>query len=240
MAVEHHPAATDSAGSKPRGPSGRKTLLLLIAVCVAPVVASYLAYYFMPPEGRVNYGELIDPQQTVVELWTTPLADTLPAGETERLELDTPLAPEVGAPASPAADAAPTPGVSLEGWRGRWLLVLIAPGACDAVCQNNLYNMRQVRLTTGRDRDRVQRLWLVTDSVMPDADLLAEHAGLVAARVDPAAAAAMFSAAPGLQLSDHIFVVDPLGNSMMRFPAEPNPSRMKKDIQRLLKASRIG
>ena len=39
---------------------------------------------------------------------------------------------------------------------------------------------------------------------------------------------------------DHIYVVDPLGNLMMRFPRDPDPSLMIKDLQRLLKASRIG
>ena len=39
---------------------------------------------------------------------------------------------------------------------------------------------------------------------------------------------------------DHIYLVDPLGNLMLRFPRDPDPSRMIKDLQRLLRYSRIG
>ena len=74
----------------------------------------------------------------------------------------------------------------------------------------------------------------------PNPQVLADHAGIVAARVDPAALGKLFRPADGQALSDHIYLVDPLGNLMMRFPADPNPSRMKKDLIRLLKASRIG
>ena len=100
--------------------------------------------------------------------------------------------------------------------------------------------MRQVRLTTGKHRDRVQRLWLVTDDASPAADLLKQHAGMVTARVAPETAGSLFEPAAGQQAVDHIFLIDPLGNLMMRFPAQTDPSKMKKDINKLLKASRIG
>jgi hypothetical protein len=38
----------------------------------------------------------------------------------------------------------------------------------------------------------------------------------------------------------HIYLVDPLGNVMMRFPAGAEPRRMLKDLDRLLKASQVG
>ena len=47
---------------------GRATLYLLIAVCVAPVIASYLAYYFWRPEARSNYGDLVEPQRPIPAL----------------------------------------------------------------------------------------------------------------------------------------------------------------------------
>ena len=39
--------------------SGRGKMLLIAALCIAPVVASYLAYYVWQPQGRVNYGDLL-------------------------------------------------------------------------------------------------------------------------------------------------------------------------------------
>jgi hypothetical protein len=35
-------------------------------------------------------------------------------------------------------------------------------------------------------------------------------------------------------------VIDPIGNLMMRFPADPDLNRVKKDLVHLLKVSRIG
>jgi hypothetical protein len=43
--------------------------------------------------------------------------------------------------------------------------------------------------------------------------------------------------APGYRLSDHLYVVDPMGNWMMRFPANAEPPRMRRDLERLLRAS---
>lgn len=229
------------AGKAPRarGLSGRKALILLLVICIAPVIASYTAYYFMPPDGRVNYGTLVE-QRDVRPVWTVPLASTLPDGEQERLALDTPMAPRPAAPDDAAAGADATPGVRLGDWRGRWLMIVVAPGNCADLCPEYLYDTRQVRLTTGKDRDRVQRLWLVTDGTDPDPAVLAEHRGLVAARVDPALLSTFFKPADGQSISDHIYLVDPIGNLMMRYPVRPDPNRMKKDLTRLLKASRIG
>ena len=39
---------------------GRRTLLLIVAIGLAPIVASYAAYYWFTPSARVNYGELLE------------------------------------------------------------------------------------------------------------------------------------------------------------------------------------
>ena len=126
--------------------------------------------------------------------------------------------------------------------------------------------MRQVRLTTGRDRDRVERLWLVSDDRTPNADALADYEGTwvlgvsaealqatwqqPATPATPSGQAAAGTPSPSLPtvsstmdpLSQEtsFWLVDPLGNLMMRFPQDPDPAKMKKDLIRLLKASRIG
>jgi hypothetical protein len=129
---------------------------------------------------------------------------------------------------------------SLAQLRGKWLLITAAPSECPDGCRDRLFQMRQVRLMTGRERDRVSRLWLLTDRGSPSAALLAEHEGLELMRVDPAALATIFETAPGSDPSRHVFIVDPLGNLMMRFPASADPAKMKKDLSKLLRASRIG
>ena len=146
-------------------------------------------------------------------------------------------------PQRPVGD---TPVVNIDGTpdtlaslRGKWVLVVAAPPACDAACSTALYNIRQVRLTTGRERERVERLWLLTEPGEPDPALLAQHEGLIVRRI-AAESLGRFEPAAGGRTIDHTFIIDPLGNLMMRFPAQPDPSRMKKDLIKLLRASRIG
>lgn len=122
--------------------------------------------------------------------------------------------------------------------RGKWVLVQFDSGACDADCERKHYFMRQVRKAQGKDQYRVERLWLVTDSAAPSNDLLEAISGT---RVERAASRSLVKQFPAQDaLADHIYVVDPLGNLMMRYPRDPDPKQMIKDLQRLLKASRIG
>jgi hypothetical protein len=118
--------------------------------------------------------------------------------------------------------------------RGRWVLVTFDASACDPRCERKLYLVRQVRLAQGKDAERVERLWLVTDHARPRGELLAAIEG---GHIAPAAAEAR--AFPG-QPAAYIYLVDPLGNLMMRFPADADGSRMIKDLARLLKYSSFG
>jgi hypothetical protein len=121
--------------------------------------------------------------------------------------------------------------------KGKWVLVQFDRAACDAHCELKHYTMRQVRRALGRDMQRVERLWILTDAGAPRAALLAAIEGT---HIAPAGAA-LAAAFPAERLAaDHIYLVDPLGNLMMRFPRDPDPSRMIKDLQRLLKVSRFG
>ena len=116
------------------------------------------------------------------------------------------------------------------------MLVSFDTAACDAYCERKLYFMRQVRRAQGKNQARVERLWVVSDAAPPRAALLEAIEGTHLAR--DAGLAAHFSAAGAA--SDHLYLVDPLGNLMMRVPREPDPSRILKDLQRLLRVSQIG
>ncbi len=122
--------------------------------------------------------------------------------------------------------------------KGRWALVTIDAAACDVNCERKLVYTRQLRLTQGKNMDRIERVWLVTDAAAPSAKAAAEQPGLVTAYATPELVAA-FPAAPGAAV-DYIYLMDPLGNLMMRFPRDPDPKRMIRDLTRLLKASQIG
>ena len=121
----------------------------------------------------------------------------------------------------------PKPVSGFESLRGKWVLVTFDAAACDAYCERKLYFMRQVRRAQGKDMDRVERLWVLTDGAKPRAELLAAIEGTRMQNLKP------FDA----RSADHIYLVDPMGNLMLRFPRDPDPSKMIKDLQRLLKYS---
>jgi hypothetical protein len=199
-------------------------MILLFLFFALPVIASYLTYYVIKPQGRTNYGDLIQPQLDVRGL---VLRKSQPGDATTRT-----------APGLSVGDA-PTLG-KVPALQQKWQMVSIGPAACDEACSKRLYYVRQVRKTTGKDMDRIERVWLVTDEAKLDGKLIAEHEGLNVLRVDETAVRGLFSAPSGSGLSDHVYLIDPLGNLMMRFPKDADPSKMKKDLLKLLKASRIG
>src|SRR5262245_40206413 len=122
--------------------------------------------------------------------------------------------------------------------RGKWLLLQIDSAGCGAPCRSRLVTMRQARLALGKDAERVERVWLLADPADPDAGLLREHPGLVVARASRGVLAEDFPASSNP--ASTIFVVDPRGNLMLRFPGDPDGRKMLKDLSRLLRVSRIG
>lgn len=182
-------------------------MLGVLLVCAAPVLASYFTYYVVRPEGRRNFGELIEPQ------------------------------PAVPALAATALDGHQS---HLDALKGQWLLVSVGPGHCAAPCPNNLYWQRQMRESLGREKDRLDWVWLVTDDApLPDTLLPGLQQSTVL-RVDAVALAQWLAPAPGHALEDHLYVVDPMGRWMMRFPAEMDAAaaaKAKRDLDRLLRAS---
>ena len=125
--------------------------------------------------------------------------------------------------------------------RGRWIFVTIDSGACEDICRKKLWKMRQVRLTQGKYLERIERVFLVSDAQNVAATVVKEYDGTWVANGHGSEGNAILKVFPFRDvLSDHIYLVDPLGNVVLRFPKDADPSRMKKDLERLLKVSRIG
>jgi len=122
--------------------------------------------------------------------------------------------------------------------RGRWAFVTIDSGACDDYCNNKLWKIRQVRLTQGKYPERIERVWLLSDTQAVAPTLVKEYEGTWLAGAQGHAILQHFPHREAQR--DHIFLVDPLGNVVLRYPKDADPSRMKKDISRLLRVSRIG
>ncbi len=183
---------------------GRLKALAILLVCAAPTLAAYLAYYVWPPQGRVNYGELIEPRQ-------------------------------VPATALAGVDGKP---FSLADLKGKWVLLQVDDGACREACEAKLFNMRQSRLAQGREMERMERVWLLSDEAPPGEQVARLTEGMRIARASGSPVLQAFPAEASVK--DHIYLIDPLGNLMLRYPKDADPRKMIKDLARLLKVSRIG
>lgn len=198
---------------------GRIKMLLILAVCASPVIFGTLAYWFYRSDATTNYGSFIEPQRQAI---------------------------------------------GLENFRGKWVIFTVDSPNCDEVCAKRLYVMRQVRLTLGKDKDRVERVLLLTTPdkaqfVVAGVESLEKvHQGLHQIYLDsdqrrqlmgeplPTSNQGVLpskstTAEQSVDSSEKgIYLVDPLGHVMMRFPEDPDPGRMKKDLAKLLKWSRVG
>jgi cytochrome oxidase Cu insertion factor (SCO1/SenC/PrrC family) len=122
---------------------------------------------------------------------------------------------------------------------GHWTLVYVGRGDCDAACHDTLYFMRQTRLSLNNEMTRVQRVFLATGACCDRAFLAAEHPGLRVLDAGTAAAAALLAQFPE-DRDRALYVVDPLGNLMMRYDARLPPKGLLEDLKRLLQLSHIG
>jgi len=121
-----------------------------------------------------------------------------------------------------------------------WALVYVGDGACPEACQRALYVARQTRLALNQDMSRVKRVFLVTENCCDRAWLEREHAGMVVLDAAHEDAQSLLDAFPRDAREHTLFVVDPLGNLMMRYDARQDPRGLLDDLKRLLKLSHIG
>lgn len=207
LTVHSLPSPGVATDATQRTAAGRWRMFLVLLVCAAPVVASYLTYYLIRPEARRVFGELIDPQRPLPDRRATNLT----GGE-----------------------------VRLSSLRGQWLLVSVSDGACDDACQRHLYLQRQLREGLGKEKDRLDRVWLVSDKAPVPERLHLALKDATVLRVDPDALTEWLTPAQGHGVAEHLYLVDPMGNWMMRFPASldlAGAAKAKRDLERLLRAS---
>jgi len=207
---------SDVENSKEQTNKGRWKLLAVLAVCAMPLVGSYITYYFIKPAGRTNFGDLIDPRSYPIPAMASTSLDGKPA--------------------------------TLENFKGKWIMLKVGPSTCLQDCQDQLFAMRQLRTMQGKEMERIERVWLITDNQPLDTILLRVNDGTRMLRA-PAEVVAKWLPLEGKgadQVSDHVYLIDPLGNLMMRFPKGAVSSdteqvkKVHKDISKLLKASAIG
>jgi hypothetical protein len=196
---------------------GRRQLLALAALFFVPLAVAFWLYYG-PSHWR-------------------------PSGATNKGDLIDPARP-LPAVSLPRADGTPT---GREFLRGKWTIVYVGDGACDARCRKALYLTRQSRIAINKDMDRVQRVFLATGHCCDTAFLASAHPDLLVARLDSAGpeGAELLATFPDYRgtppsTAGLIYLVDPLGNLMMSYsPAAPDKALLT-DLRKLLRLSHIG
>lgn len=191
----------------------RRPVLLLLALFAAPLAGAFWLYYGSTwrPALRTNHGELITPV-TLPEL-ALPPAGASPGGARAAASL----------------------------LHGKWTLLVVGQGesGCDAACRNTLVYARQTWLSLAQLTPRVQRVLLAGAGCCDLEYLLREHAGLIALDASGNEAAPLLRLIPPAQ-DGAIFIVDPLGNLMMRYDVRQDPKGLREDLKKLLELSHIG
>jgi len=159
-----------------------------------------------------------------------------PAGSTNHGELISPARPLAAIDLRDMDGAVASP----ELFKGKWTLVHVNDGACDETCRKTLWTIRQTRLLLAEDIDRVQRAFVVTGNCCDRGFLTTEHPGLLTVSPSGPAAAEWLAQFPQQPGTPYVYIVDPLGNLMMRFDARENPKGLLSDLEKLLKLSHIG
>ena len=203
--------------TKPAKPRSILPLVFVLLVSLAPVVFALLAYYVpslgLRPSGENNYGALVQPQR--------------PVPEAQALDLHT-------------LDGQP---FDLRSLHGKWVLLSADSGACPESCVKKLFVLRNAHASQGKEVNRLTRVWFITDDAPVSEQILNAYKGTIMVRADAARLAAYLAPKatdPTATLETPMWIIDPLGNLMMQFPANADPLKVRNDIKKLLANSRIG
>ncbi|HYG12940.1 MAG TPA: SCO family protein, partial [Methylophilaceae bacterium] len=130
--------------------------------------------------------------------------------------------------------------------RGQWVMLYLDAADCPAACMDNLYRMRQTYIAQGKERERIERVFITTDGGATPAlkAQLADYAGMQIWAADATALSAIandFGIDAGQLVQQHnIYLIDPMGNYFMRYSPTIDPAGLRKDLERLLKYSAAG
>jgi len=195
----------------------RTPLVLIFLLSLAPVVAAVLVY-FNPdwrPAGSVAYGTLVNPQRPIPSVTALPL-QTLDGKSFDLASL-----------------------------KGKWVLVTTDGGACPDECARKLFILRNSHASQGKEVERIARIWFITDDAQIPEKVLDAYKGTIMVRVKPDFAAKYLLAddtavTDPAQVAKYMWIIDPLGNLILQYPEDSDPVKIRDEITKLLKNSRIG
>lgn len=196
-----------------RASSSKWVPALVLIVAILPVAASISLYVSgWRPSATVNHGDLIAPPHKLTD---TPMQDI--DGKT----------------------------VHFGDLHGKWGMLYFGSSACPEECMRNLFRMRQIYIAQGKDSERVERAFITNDGAPSTlkgklADYTGMHIWTADAAALPMIASNFGTDATQLMQQHNIYLIDPMGNLIMRFAPDLDPAGMRKDLERLLKYSGAG
>jgi cytochrome oxidase Cu insertion factor (SCO1/SenC/PrrC family) len=195
-------------------PTSRKnpyTPWFVVAAFVTPVVLAYALYFLgVAPPAYSNTGELLKP---VIDVEAFALSD----------ENQQPLSRD---------------DITIH----RWHMMVFAGANCDEACNQILYNMRQINIAVGKNAPRVRHMIVHLEPPGDEFQVLIDKEYPDARRVytdSQATEAALVEVGANFR-SNEIYIMDPLGNIMLRFTQDQSYKDLMKDLNKLLKVSQIG
>jgi hypothetical protein len=208
-------------GAEQKKHRSKTPLIIILLMSLAPLVAALIVYFIpeLRPEGSAAYGELVQPQRPMPNAKDLPLT---------------------------TLDGKPFDFGSL---KGKWIMMAADGAACPEACARKLYIIRNTHASQGKHVERLARVWFITDDAPVPEKVLEAYKGAVMVRVNPVvlqqfllggAAGSVTPEQARQGLSTPIWVIDPLGNLMLQYPAVADPEMFRKDIRMLIKSSRIG
>ena len=208
-----------SAGKAPgKKPRSVKPLIFIFLLSLAPVIAA-LVVYFNPqlrPERSVAYGTLVEPQRPMP-----------PSNELQLTTLD-------GQP------------FDLNTLKGKWVLASADVAECPESCAVKLFILRNSHASQGKEVERLTRVWFILDQDDVPEKVLEAYKGTIMVRVSNPEQLGRFApvapgATPGLgALAQPMWIIDPLGNLILQYGEGADPLKVRDDISKLIKNSRIG
>lgn len=214
---------------------GRIKLTAVFAVALVPVLLAMLMYFAGVgiPSKSSNKGDLLWPPLAFEALLAVSSAQAVSNAQAA-----------VAPPAKPAADLLAKESFAKEPL-AKWRLLLAGTAACTEQCEALLHTARQVHMSTGRELERVQRVFLALPEHGLPPQLQQRYPALVIAQSEQAALARQLrsASAQGYEVDEHawaLWLVDPLGNIVLHYGAEHDGYDVLADLKKLLKLSKIG
>ena len=121
----------------------------------------------------------------------------------------------------------------------QWLMLYVNTSDCGSACDKALVRLRQSRLMLGKDRGRIERVFLHGDSAPDTVAIEQQYSGLIT-MTDKDLNLLLEEKQPTELQPGGLYLIDPLGNLVMYFPPNLDPKEMVGDIKHLLKLSHIG